>query len=387
MTARSPLWGRRIHIAGSIDKDPSIASAKDAKEARALVSGLVEQLVKRGANFVVPVDAEKLRGDKQPICFDWTVWTAIADSLALRPADAPSPLAVAVQHYKTEEQVPEAFASLWDKLKKGSLVRIENAAQWNMAAKRMDVAARSGDILIALGGSEGVLYLADLYHAAGKPVVPLKLALSPETSGARRLFDFGLNSSQTQRLFRTVDGDPHSWLNRIQFPAREPMRERIDRLVALLEALEPPHAFVVRLLNEKVAEFEAVEEHFETVVKPVIEGELGYRMIVVDGEQAFEHARVDEEIFAKLHRSSIVLADLTGSRPNCFIELGYALGRGLPTMVMAKDGTDLPFDIKTLSGLIWKDKGDLKLRRDAFRVHWNAIRARPPLVVSEPLIA
>ena len=61
------------------------------------------------------------------------------------------------------------------------------------------------------------------------------------------------------------------------------------------------------------------------------EGELGYQLIVVNGNQAYEHARIDEEIFQKLHHSSVVLADITGMRPNCFIELGYALGRCLPT--------------------------------------------------------
>ena len=42
-----------------------------------------------------------------------------------------------------------------------------------MNSKRMEVQARWGDILLALGGSEGVLFLANVYHDAGKPVVPL----------------------------------------------------------------------------------------------------------------------------------------------------------------------------------------------------------------------
>jgi hypothetical protein len=122
-------------------------------------------------------------------------------------------------------------------------------------------------------------------------------------------------------------------------------------------------------------------------VKPVIEDELGYRLVVVDGRQPYEHARIDEEIFAKLHRSSVVLADLTGERPNCFLELGYALGRGLPTMVMAQQGASLPFDITTLSGLHWVTTGSAEDRRRAFREHWKAIRNRPPLVPAEPLIS
>ena len=47
-------------------------------------------------------------------------------------------------------------------------MKIENAAHWNMNSKRMEAQARSGDILVTLGGTEGVLYLANLYHDAGR---------------------------------------------------------------------------------------------------------------------------------------------------------------------------------------------------------------------------
>jgi hypothetical protein len=110
-------------------------------------------------------------------------------------------------------------------------------------------------------------------------------------------------------------------------------------------------------------------------------------MVVVDGRQKFEHARLDQEIFAKLHRSRVVLADITGMRPNCFLELGYAFGRPLPTMLMAKEGSTHPFDIHTFAGLHWKTSGPVEERRRAFREHWAAIQTRPPLVPTEPLIS
>lgn len=88
--ARSSLFGRRIHIAGSVVEDVAVASADDVSAARDLVASLVRELVKRGANFVVPVDAEPLRkADGQPICFDWLIWKAIKDNLALRPGGVP----------------------------------------------------------------------------------------------------------------------------------------------------------------------------------------------------------------------------------------------------------------------------------------------------------
>lgn len=387
--ARSPLFGRRIHIAGSVVEDAAIATADDVNAARELVTGLVKELVKRGANFVIPVDAEPLRkADGLPICFDWLVWNALKANLTLRPNNVSGPLAVAVQHHKTEDQIPPDYAALWDELRASPLVRIENAAHWNMNSKRMEAQARFGDILVALGGTEGVLYLANFYHDAGKPIVPLNLALCPETTGARRLYSFGLTSSQSRRLFQIAeDGDAHDWINKIRFPPRQPVSGRVAVLVELLESLERPKAFAVRLLNPDLPDFNDIQDFFDVVVQPIVEGELGYRLTVIDGRQAYEHARIDQEIFAKLHRASVVLADVTGARPNCFLELGYALGRGLPTMVMAREESSLPFDITTFSGLLWKTTGSAEDRRRAFREHWQAIRNRPSLVPAEPLIS
>jgi hypothetical protein len=188
----------------------------------------VGELIKKGATFVVPVDAEKTREDGQPICFDWLIWKAIQRNLARRPDEAPNPLVIAVQHHKNEEQIPDQFAALWDDLRGSDLVKIENAAHWNMASKRMEAQARWGDILIALGGAEGVLFLGNLYHDAGKPVVPLNLKLCSENTGAPKLFDFGLTSSNSKRLFGT-DGakDPHSWLNCINFSSRTSTSDRV----------------------------------------------------------------------------------------------------------------------------------------------------------------
>lgn len=386
--SHSPVFGRRIHIAGSIPDDLAVASTEAVDQVRELIAGLVRELVKRGATFVIPVDAEKLRAsDGRPICFDWLIWQTLQANLARRPTGAPNPLAVAVQHHKNEEQIPEAFEALWDGLRNSDLVQIENAAHWNMASKRMEAQARFGDILLAIGGGEGVLFLANLYHDAGRPIVPLNAPICAPETGARRLFSFGLSSTQTSRLFQATGATPHAWINRINFRSNKPVAERVSEIIDLLEALEPPEAFVVRLLNPDHSDFADVEEFFSTIVQPIIEDELGYKFVVVDGRQPYEHPRIDQEIFAKLHRSSVVLADITGTRPNCFLELGYALGRGLPTMLMAKDGSQHPFDIYTLSGLRWTTSDSLDERRRLFREHWDAIRNRPPLVPMEPLIS
>jgi hypothetical protein len=324
--------------------------------------------------------------DGVPVCFDWLVWKALKANLARRPAGVPGPFAVAVQHHKSEDQIPDSMATLWDDLRGSDLVSIENAAQWNMNSKRMEAQAKEGDILITLGGSEGVLFLANLYHEAGKPVIPLNFALTQENEGSLRLFSMGLSSAQADRFFRVTTSNAHTWMNRINWSKVKSADQRVASMIDLLEALEPPHAFVVRLMNPSHSDYSDVDAFFNDVVRPIMESELGYKLIVVDGAQPFEHARMDQEIFEKLHRSSFVLADITGARPNCFIELGYALGRRLPTMLTVKEGAAHPFDIYSVAGLHWKTTGTPEERKEAFRKHWEAIKNRPTLVPADPLV-
>lgn len=66
--------------------------------------------------------------------------------------------------------------------------------------------------------------------------------------------------------------------------------------------------------------------------------------------------RVDETHFTGdiLHRirtsietASLIIADLTESRPNVYLEVGYAWGKGIPVIFIAKKGEKLHFDVST----------------------------------------
>ncbi len=391
--AQLALLGRRIHIAGSVDKDVAVASTQEVELARTFVEGLTCELVKAGATFVVPIDDEKLRdADSRPICFDWLVQKTIFDNLVHRPAAASLPgsprLITAVQHHKSEAQIPSEYVTLWDALRGSDLVYVENANQWDMNSKRLEMQALNGDILITLGGSEGVLFLANLYHDAGKPVIPLNFALTGADKGSRRLFDLALTRQYSERFFRTESGAPaHGFVNRINFVSRHDTSQRVQMVMELLQALERPTVFAIRLLNPKHLKYAAVEDYFEGVVKPVVES-LGYKLVIVDGRQPSEESIINLEIFTKLHRSNVVVADITGERPNNFIELGYALGRGHRVMVTAEEGTKNPFDIEPVPTHFWKTGSQTSLRdkQTALREYWQANAARRRIVEPDPLV-
>lgn len=53
-----------------------------------------------------------------------------------------------------------------------------------------------------------------------------------------------------------------------------------------------------------------------------------------------------ERVKHMIENAAFVIADLTGANPNVFLEVGYAWGKGCPTILIAHQAQELPFDIR-----------------------------------------
>jgi hypothetical protein len=142
--------------------------------------------------------------------------------------------------------------------------------------------------------------------------------------------------------------------------------------------IAPPRAFYVRLLNSKHERFPFVEAFFRSVVDPVVNA-AGFDRVEI-GTDETEHGFINVGIFDSLHFASVAVVDLTGSRPNCFIELGYAFGRSIRVIVTAEEGTKLPFDADAIPCHFWKSNLGDEPRRKEFSTFWRKNIDRPPLV-------
>jgi hypothetical protein len=71
-------------------------------------------------------------------------------------------------------------------------------------------------------------------------------------------------------------------------------------------------------------------------------------------------------IKARIEAASLVVADLTGSNPNVYLEVGYAWGKGRPTLLLAKKGDELKFDVRGQRCIEYSNITDLerKLKAD-----------------------
>lgn len=380
------ILGRRILIAGSADFD---GSEELLRWAHALVQELVSKLAEKGASFVVSFgkDPKLAHSDDPPsIIFDWTVAETLFGGLAHGATQATGPsgqLIATVATAKTDTQVPSHRRSTYDGLRKMGAVSMEFLDPgWASGALRRSRQAQLADLLIAISGGEGVEHLAQEFARRGKHVIPLDIDLGSSgrdgSGGSARLFGEALR--RPDLFFRVTSANSGAeLLDRTRtHNGTAAHTQSALAIINLIENLTAPKVFYVRLLNKDHADYVQVEQFFRDIVDPVVK-ELGLEPLQM-GIGVNEFAWMNDAIFQSLHRSEVVLVDLTGVRPNCFMELGYALGNTQRVIVTARKGTAIPFDPSCLETHMWDASVSISQRQTELKEHWARNINMPPLV-------
>lgn len=85
------------------------------------------------------------------------------------------------------------------------------------------------------------------------------------------------------------------------------------------------------------------DEVREWVVKPAAEAASNLRTVRAD--DVGEPGQITAQAVQHCLKAEAAVADLTGGNPNVYYELSVRHGAQLPVVLIAEDGTDLPFDI------------------------------------------
>lgn len=64
---------------------------------------------------------------------------------------------------------------------------------------------------------------------------------------------------------------------------------------------------------------------------------------------------INSDVIELLHSAEICIVDLTGLNANVMFELGIRMETGLPVIIIAKNGTKLPFDIHSIRTIFFDD--------------------------------
>jgi hypothetical protein len=128
-----------------------------------------------------------------------------------------------------------------------------------------------------------------------------------------------------------------------------------------------PKAFVVMQFAEPYDTF------YQEVIKNQAEA-AGFDVVRIDEKTG--PGVIFQDIQREIEQSEIVIAEVTPANPNVFCKLGYAHALAKPTILLARKGAELPFDIKSFRVVFYNDTigGKGTVERD-LRRHLEAIAA------------
>jgi hypothetical protein len=100
-----------------------------------------------------------------------------------------------------------------------------------------------------------------------------------------------------------------------------------------------------------------LDSAYEGVIKPIIE-KYGYHPLRIDEIQ--DSGIITDQILKSIESSKLVLSDLTGERPNCYYETGYAQALGKELILAIKKDEPVHFDLAGHRIIEWETEADLR---------------------------
>ncbi len=125
-------------------------------------------------------------------------------------------------------------------------------------------------------------------------------------------------------------------------------------LSLLQKTFLPPtnKVFVIMKFNDKI-----LDSAYESVVKPVFK-KHGFEVIRVDEVQ--NSGKISDQILELISSSKYIFSDLTGSRPNCYYETGFAHAIGKDVILACHGSEKIHFDLSGYRFIVWDTESELR---------------------------
>jgi hypothetical protein len=103
----------------------------------------------------------------------------------------------------------------------------------------------------------------------------------------------------------------------------------------------------------------ALDSAYQGVIKPVVE-EFGFGCLRID--EVGDAGPISEQAEDAIASSEVVLCDLSGERPNCYYETGFAHALGRRLILSIRDADKRHFDLAGRRFIIWATEDDLRAK-------------------------
>lgn len=358
------LYNRSIQIAGSYSNDIDKQIVDFSHD---LIKFISRNLFEKEAIIVSAVGKEDCN-------YDWDILeTAYEYATNMSFSDKTREVVKVISSEKSESQIPNNRKELWHNITGNGIISLNRIKPgWNAGAIKRQKQEEFSDALLILGGGEGIEHSAYLHVLHGKPVLALDIPIGSSYKdglGGSPLIN-RKSISDPDKFFPRIENTVGTKLVHLNFEnwKNSPIDEYAYKVLDFLEFVIKPQVFYIRLLNKKMEEYNSVEKFFRNVVDPIVKN-LRYSIVEMDTSYV-KNPFLNVEIFREIHNSSVIIADLSGLRPNCFVEMGYSFGLNKKVLLTAMNGTILPFDSNQIPCFFWSKKMSKK-QQEEFSDFWK----------------
>jgi hypothetical protein len=96
---------------------------------------------------------------------------------------------------------------------------------------------------------------------------------------------------------------------------------------------------------------------YKGVIRPLIE-EFNYRPLRID--EILDSGKITDQILKEIAKSEVIIVDLTGERPNCYYEAGYAHALEKKIIFTIRKKETVHFDLAGYRFIEWATEQDLR---------------------------
>jgi hypothetical protein len=135
------------------------------------------------------------------------------------------------------------------------------------------------------------------------------------------------------------------------------------------------HSFEVENISPKVFVIMQFTEQFNELYTDVIKCTCeNYKLEVVRADNIYNNNMIVDDITRNINESKIIVADISPKNPNVYYEVGYSHALNKPTILLAEEGTELPFDVRPYRVIFYKNSiSGKRLVEESLKKHLEQI--------------
>ena len=110
----------------------------------------------------------------------------------------------------------------------------------------------------------------------------------------------------------------------------------------MAKAADKKVCFVITPIGDDKSD---IRRHIDGIIDQAIEPALGGKYEIVVAHRKYEIGSINDRVVKSVYEADLVIANLTNTNPNVMYELAIRYSFGKPAIVIAEEGTKLPFDV------------------------------------------